>query len=186
MDSYLQLSPDSSTPHTPSPRSSLDLDDMNTSSQSQTEHLDYAYERDDAIDPSRQANFWPQSDPLSAPPRGYLSELYEDRMKLDHSHPESDLSREQGPSPLPYQASPSPHMWQEHHPQGPDHHGSPFPRRTSFPYSRHEGADPMQHASSFLHSEPGSFLGSYSTRSDAFYGEPISMHDHVGRRFDPI
>jgi GATA-binding protein len=144
--------------------------------------LDYSYERDettmDATHQTDQSNFWHQNEALAPPQRGsYLSDLYEE--------PKSDLAREQqGPSPMPYHTSPSPHLWQENH-HGPEH-GTAFPRRTSFPFTRHEGGDGMGHGPSYLHAEPGSFLGPYSNRSDAFYREPMSMHDqHMIATADP-
>jgi len=184
MDTYLQLSPDSSTPHTPSPRSSLDLEDMNSQSQAfqdagkqQPEAVEYSYERDEHLDHSRnpdQPTFWNQNDPMANPPRGYLSELYDDRMKLDGSHPENELARDHGPSPLPCHTSPSPHMWDGSQESEQDQH---YYRRASYPQARHE--DPMHPGSHYLHSEPGAFLGPFSNRSDVFYGEPMSMPEHV-------
>lgn len=200
MDSYLQLSPESSTPQTPSPRSSFEADDMNGTSQTFSEAVkidsqdpnrvldSYPYDREEGID-SIQQPFWNQGDTLSAPQRGsYLSELYDDRMKVDNSQHIHDLPRDQGPSPLPYNASPSPHMWQDNsHEQdvAASNDPSQFYRRATYPHARHDQHDQMQPAPGFLHSEPGSFLGPYSNRSDAYYGEPISMHDHMPLAADP-
>ncbi|KAF8592578.1 hypothetical protein K439DRAFT_1643677 [Ramaria rubella] len=158
-----------------------------------TRILDYPYDRDDAIDHSHHvAAFWPANDPIAAPHRGsYLSELYDDRMKVDgpssHDH---DAPRDHGPSP--YHTSPSPHHmfrpdWHENTPteSDPNADQAHFYRRASFPQVRNDNHDALAPAPTFLHSEPGAFLGPYSSRSDAFYGEPMPMPDHMPLSADP-
>lgn len=182
MDSYLELSPDSSAPQTPSPPSSFDLDEMNNSPQSFHDpapsklHQDaqdpnriidtYPYDNEEGIDNSHQ--FWSnQPDPLAVPQRGpYLSQLYDNRMKLEVSGP-SDTQREH------------PSIWSQT--QAPDHMTDPnhYYRRASYPHVRNDHPEQMSQHPSYIPQEPGSFLGPYSSRSDAFYGEPMAMGDHV-------
>jgi len=193
MDSYLELSPDSSAPHTPSSPSSFELDDMNNSPQSFHHPLapklhpdvqdpnriidSYQYDHEQGIDTSN-SHFWSHTDPLAPPQRGsYLSELYDDRMKIDNSLNNNPIPREHHSS-----------MWQDQshdhdHPSPSDH--SQFYRRTSYPQVRNDHSDPIAQQSAFLQSEPGSFLGPYTNRADAFYGEPIPMSEHLPLAADP-
>ncbi|GJJ07335.1 hypothetical protein Clacol_001536 [Clathrus columnatus] len=189
MDSYLELSPDSSAPHTPSPPSSFDLDEMNNSPQSFHDssasklHQDaqdpariidsYSYDHEEGINNSHNP-FWSNSaDALAVPQRGpYLSELYDDRMKLEVSNPpgtqrdhSSIWSQTQCPDPIP--------------------DPSQYYRRTSYPLVRNDHSDQISQHQSFIPQEPGSFLGPYSNRSDAFYGEPMPMGDHLPLSADP-
>lgn len=159
MDSYLDLSPDSSTPHTPSPPSShmhpdAPAHNVKIHSHVDDHHPNFDYPR--PLDPA----FWPQD---SLPARGsYLSELYDDRMKVDAAPP---IHREHAVSP---------NVWQHNHDSDPQYY-----RRASFPNVRNDHPDSLPPAPAFIHSEPGAFLGPYSSRSDAFYGEPMPIPEHV-------
>ncbi|KAF8524759.1 hypothetical protein JB92DRAFT_2879178 [Gautieria morchelliformis] len=152
MDTYLDLSPDSSTPHTPSPpSSSFDM------------HPQHPKIHPDSYD-ARPDVLWDDSHRGS-----YLSDLYDDRMKLDN--------------PQPYHPSPSPQIFPpDWHENQPDQH---YYRRASYPHVRNDGNDPVPQAPAFVYSEPGAFLGPYSNRSDAFYGEPVPIQDHMPLSADP-
>lgn len=183
MDSYLELSPDSSAPHTPSPPSSFDLDEMNNSPQSFHDssnsklHQDaqdpnriidpYPYDHEEGIENSHN-HFWNTSaDPLVAPHRGqYLSQLYDDRMKLEVAGT-STTQRDHTA------------IWPQNQCPDPMTDPNQYYRRASYPQARNDHPDQISQHPSYIPQEPGSFLGPYSNRSDAFYGEPVPMGDHV-------